>query len=87
MNRFVLFCSGLLLMCSITGCCLTGGGCGGCGGCGGGGYGAGYPYGGGCANGACGASAPGYPSAFNPAYQHAYAPGTTTALVEPVPTF
>lgn len=89
MNRFVMFCSGLLLMCSMTGCCLFPG-CGGgaCGPCGGG-YGAAYPYsgGGGCPGGACGA-APGYPSAFNSGFQQAaIAPGTTTAYVEPNPTF
>ncbi|MCH2202811.1 MAG: hypothetical protein MK102_12635 [Fuerstiella sp.] len=74
MNRFLVFCIGLLLMCSMTGCCLLGHGC-----CGGG-YGAGYPYGAGsCPGGACGAAGPGYPTAF--------APGTTTAFVDPVPTY
>lgn len=88
MNRFALFCSGLLLMCSLSGCCLLGGCGGGCGPCGGG-YGAAYPYsGGGCPGGACGAAAPGYPTAFNSGYTTAaYAPGTNTALVDPVPTF
>ncbi len=85
MNRFAMFCTGLLLMCSLTGCCcLSGGGCGPCGG----GYGAAYPYSGGCPGGACGASAPGYPTAFNTGTtQAAYSPGTTTALVEPLPMF
>ncbi len=95
MKRFMMFCSGLLLTFSMTGCCLLGQGCGGgaCGPCGGGGYGAAYPYsggGGGCPGGACGASASGYPSAFNggAAYsQAAMIPGTQTALVEPIPTF
>lgn len=67
----------------MTGCCMFPGLCGG----GFGSYGAGYPYGGGSPGGACGASAPGYPTAFVPGYQTAYAPGTTTAYVEPVPTF
>ena len=88
MNRFMIFCSGLLLACSMTGCCLLGhGGCGSCGG-GGGAFGAAYPYsGGGCASGNCGAAAPGYPSAFNGGYQQAFAPNAATAYVEPQPTF
>lgn len=92
MNRIALFCTGLLLMCSLSGCCLLGGcgsSCGPCGPCGGG-YGAAYPYsGGGCPGGACGAAAPGYPTALNSGYTTAYAPGaTTTAMgVDPVTTF
>jgi hypothetical protein len=83
MNRLVTFCVGLVLMCSMTGCCLLHG-------CGGyGGYGAGYPYGGygggGCATGACGAAAPGYPSAFAPTGQTAFAPGyPQTAFAAPI---
>jgi hypothetical protein len=90
MKRFMMFCSGLLLTFSMTGCCLLGHG-GGCGPCGGGGYGAAYPYsgGGGCPGGACGASAQGYPQAFNGgAYsQAAFVPGAQTAFIEPMPTF
>ena len=87
MNRLVLFCSGLLLMCSFTGCCLFPGG-----GCGYGGYGAGYPsgypYNGGGPGGNCGAAAPGYRTAFAPGYPAAaFAPGTVTAYVDPVPTY
>ncbi len=66
MSRFASVCAGLLMVSSLSGCCLLGhGGCGG----GGGGY---APYGGGgcspCQSGACGAMAPGYPSAnmYNP---------------------
>jgi len=62
MSRFASFCAGLLMVSSLSGCCLLGHGCGG-----GGGY---APYGGGgggcspCQSGACGAMAPGsYPSA------------------------
>ena len=89
MKRFTMFFSGLVLMTSMTGCCLFGHGCGsGCGT-----YGAGYPYsngfgGGGCPGGNCGAAAPGYPQAFNGGVpQAAFAPGTQTALIEPMPTF
>lgn len=66
MSRFASFCAGLLMVSSLSGCCLLGHGC--LGG-GGGGY---APYGGGgcspCQSGACGAMAPGYPSAgmYNP---------------------
>jgi len=60
MSRFTSLCAGLLMVSSLSGCCLLGHGCGG-----GGGY---APYGGGggcspCQTGACGAMAPGYPSA------------------------
>ena len=71
MSRLVNFCAGLLLVSSLSGCCLLGhGGCGG-----GGGY---APYGGGggcspCQSGACGAMAPGYPSA------NMYSPGAPQA--------
>ena len=73
MNRFVMFSAALLLMCSMTGCCLLHGG----------GYGAGYGGypgggGGGCGGcgGGCGASPGGYPSAFAPrGPQAAFAPG------------
>jgi hypothetical protein len=65
--------AGLLMVSSLSGCCLLGHGCGG-------GYapygGGGYYGGGGCApcqSGACGAVAPGYPSAglYNPAVPQA----------------
>lgn len=90
MKRFTMFLSGLLLMTSMTGCCLLGHGCGG-GGCSP--CGTSYPYssgygGGGCPGGNCGAAAPGYPTAFNGGVpQAAFAPGTQTALIEPMPTF
>ncbi len=70
MSRFASVCAGLLMVSSLSGCCLLGHGCGG------GGY---APYGGGggyngggcspCQTGAYGAAAPGYPSAglYNPA--------------------
>ncbi|MEO2030983.1 MAG: hypothetical protein ABGZ35_02750 [Planctomycetaceae bacterium] len=83
MIRFVVLCTGLLLMVSLSGCCCLSRGCGG-------GYSAGYPYGGGgggCPGGACGASARGYPTAFNAGRQAAFAPGTTTAFVDPIATF
>ena len=81
MIRFVVLCTGLLLMVSLSGCCCLSRGCGG-------GYSAGYPYGGGgCPGGACGASAQGYPTAFNAGRQAAFAPGTTTAFVDPIATF
>ena len=66
MSRCASICAGLLMVSSLSGCCLLGHGCGG-GGCGGGGY---APMGGGgcspCQSGACGAMAPGYPSAYSP---------------------
>ena len=81
MKRFAILFSGLMLICSMTGCCLHGGG----------GYGAGYPYGGGgCPGGACGASAGGYPSAMAPGgyQQSAFAPiAPQTAYIQQVPTF
>ena len=78
MKRFAMICTGLLLMSSMTGCCLLGH-------CGGG-YGAGYP--GGCPGGACGASAGGYPSASAAGYQAAFAPmAPQTAYIQQVPTF
>lgn len=62
MSRFASFCAGLLMVSSLSGCCLLGHGCGGGYAPMGGGYG-----GGGCSpcqTGACGAMAPGgYPSA------------------------
>ena len=59
MSRFAMFCSGLFLACSMSGCCLMHG----MGGYPGGYYGGGG-CGGGCNTGACGAYAPGgYPSA------------------------
>jgi hypothetical protein len=84
MNRFVMFCTGLLLMCSMTGCCLMHGY--------GGGYGAGYPGGGGCGScGSCGGvQGGGYPSAFTPGPQTAFAPGypaTAYAPIDALPTY
>ena len=75
MSRFASICAGLLMVSSLSGCCLLGHGCGG-----GGGYAPMGGYGGGCSpcqSGACGAMAPGYPSAYNPGVpQSAYiAPG------------
>lgn len=56
MSRLALFCCGLFLLCTVSGCCLTHG----CGSP----YGAGYYGGGGGCNNGCGAYAPsGYPSA------------------------
>ncbi|MCA9084026.1 MAG: hypothetical protein KDA81_08225 [Planctomycetaceae bacterium] len=86
MNRLVMFCAGLLLMSSMTGCCLLHGY----------GYGAGYPSyggygGGGCGScGGCGAAAPGYPSAMAPGGQMAFAPGmypTVAVPQEALPTY
>lgn len=85
MSRLALFCAGLLMLGSLSGCCMHGGYP----------YGAGYGggYGGPCSNGACGAYGPGYPSAglygqgapmtaWGTPAQTAYSPGfpqTTTA--------
>jgi hypothetical protein len=65
MSRFASICAGLLMVSSLSGCCLLGHGCGG------GGYAPmGGGYGGGgcspCQTGACGAMATGYPSAYSP---------------------
>ena len=84
MNRFVMFCTGLLLMCSMTGCCLMHGY--------GGGYGAGYPGGCGSCGGGCGVQGGGYPSAFAPGPQTAFAPGagypvTAMAPIDALPTY
>lgn len=63
MSRLVRLFAGLLIISSLSGCCLLGHGCMG----GGGGY---APYGGGC--GACGAAANRYPSAmYSPGMQQA----------------
>lgn len=87
MNRFAMFFAGLLLMSSLSGCCLLHGY---------GGYGAGYPgFGGGCGscggcNTGCGVAPGGYPSAFAPGGQTAFAPGLAypqTALIDPLPTY
>ena len=93
MNRFVMFSAGLLLMFSMSGCCLQHGYGGGCGGGGGyGGYGAGYPSSGGCGScgGGCGVSPGGYPSAFAPgmSQQTAFAPGVgyPAMAMDPLPT-
>ena len=77
MSRLANLCAGLLLVSSLSGCCLFG-------------HGGGYsPYGGGgyyggsngcspCQSGACGAMAPGYPSAS------VYSPGVPqTAYLQP----
>ena len=70
MSRLASLCAGLLLVSSLSGCCLFGHG--------GSPYGGGGYYGGSggcspCQTGACGAMAPGYPSAglYNPAMQQA----------------
>lgn len=89
MNRVALFFASLLLICSMSGCCLLGGY---------GGYGAGYPgfggYGGGpcgscggCNTGYNGAYAPGGPTAFAPAGATAFAPGYPQVAMEPLPTY
>jgi len=71
MSRLARLFAGLLMVSSLSGCCLLGHGCGG-----GGGY-APYSNGGGGACGPCGASAGGYPSAM-------YAPGIQqTAFAQP----
>lgn len=65
MSRLARLFAGLLMVSSLSGCCLLGHGCGG-----GGAY---APYGGGGACGSCGAAAAGgYPSAM-------YAPGMQQA--------
>ena len=58
----------------------------------GGGYGAGYPGGGGCGScGSCGGvQGGGYPSAFTPGPQTAFAPGypaTAYAPIDALPTY
>lgn len=88
MKRIATFCAGLLLMGSMTGCCLLGYG----GGYGGGncGYGAAYPSGGGGC-GSCGAYpqayAPNGATAFAPAGQMAFAPGPPTVAMQPLSTY
>lgn len=100
MNRMFMFFGGLLLMCSLSGCCLMHGM--------GMGYGGGYPGafgggGGGCGScgGGCGVAPGGYPSgalsngvpstAFAPGYpQAAFAPGypqTAFAPIQALPTY
>ena len=74
MSRFASMCAGLLMVSSLSGCCLLGHG-GGYAPYGGGGY---YGGGGGCSpcqTGACGAVGSGYPSAglYNPAIPQAAA--------------
>lgn len=73
MSRFASVCAGLLMVSSLSGCCLLGHG---------GGYAPMGGYGGGgcspCQTGACGAMAPGYPSAG------LYSPGVPqTAFIAP----
>lgn len=87
MNRIAMFCAGLLLVSTMSGCCLFGHG---------GGWGAGYPssYGGACGgcNTGCGVPTPGgfgYPSAMAPGMQQtAFAPGFgyPTMAMDPLPT-
>ncbi|MCA9062007.1 MAG: hypothetical protein KDA96_03080 [Planctomycetaceae bacterium] len=90
MSRLVKLCAGLMLVTSLSGCCLFHGmGCGG--GYPGGYYGGGYyGGGGGCSTGACGAYAPGgYPSAglYNPQMPAtAYAPGYPQMAIAPIDT-
>jgi len=89
MKRIATFCAGLLLMGSMTGCCLLGygGGYGSGGNCG---YGAAYPSGGGGC-GSCGAYpqayAPNGATAFAPAGQMAFAPGPPTVAMQPLSTY
>lgn len=85
MNRFVMFCAGLLLMCSMSGCCLLHGY--------GGGYGAGYPsYGGGCGScgGGCGAAPGGFQGAYAPGAPHTAfgvpGAGYPAMAMDPLPT-
>ena len=86
MNRFAMFLAGLVLMCTMSGCCLMHGY----------GYGAGYPggYGGACGScGSCGTAPGGFPSAMAPGTgPTAFAPGFAsgypqTALIDPLPTY
>lgn len=91
MNRLAMFFAGVVLMCTMSGCCLMHGL--------GGGYGAGYPgFGGACGScntgcGSCGTAPGGFPSAFAPGGpQTAFAPGAVpgypqTALIDPLPTY
>ena len=80
MKRFFQVLAGLMLMCSMSGCCLLGHGAG---------YGAGYPFGGGgCGScgGGCGVAPGGFPQAVAPrGFQQAYTPGfaPTTAFAQP----
>jgi hypothetical protein len=95
MSRLAIFCTGILLISALSGCCSHGGACGGGYGAP---YGAGYGAGGGCANGSCGAAAPGYPSAglYGPAspatafgtapIQSAYNPMYPQAAMAPIDT-
>jgi hypothetical protein len=93
MNRIAMFCASLLLVSTMSGCCLFGHGHGG-------GFGGGYPsqFGGGGACG-CGPQAPGgfgYPSAMGGGMQQAafgmqqtaFAPGFgyPTMAMDPLPT-
>jgi hypothetical protein len=88
MSRLASVFAGLLLISSLSGCCLLGHGM--YSPYGGGGY---YGGGGGCSpcqTGACGAMAPGYPSAYNPAVPStAFAAPTTTnyAMFDRLPTY
>ncbi|MCA9035570.1 MAG: hypothetical protein KDA91_10590 [Planctomycetaceae bacterium] len=79
MSRIAMFCCGLFLACSMSGCCLLHGMGGGYPGYYGGGYGGGC---GGCSTGACGAYAPGgYPSAG------IYGAGPATAYAQPTTAY
>lgn len=97
MNRLFTFFGGLLLMCSLSGCCLTHGM--------GMGYGAGYPGafggggGGGCGScGGCGVAPGGFQAgamgggvpatAFAPQFQQqAFVPGYPQTAFQPLPTY